>query len=176
MSHLTPRSELTEWCYLQGKAKAMQHSHLRDLAHDPVRNHALTFKSGPMILDISKQKIDVSILNGLIRLAETVNLPQAIQGLVGGAVVNNTEGRPALHSALRLPISESLVLNGQDGCNVFTIKDLYALTGDKYVKVTLNCAGLIKVKAICAFNWCSGSLDDFSCAGLRFALRRCLSG
>ena len=114
MSHLTPRSELTEWCYLQGKAKAMQHSHLRDLAHDPVRNHALTFKSGPMVLDISKQKIDISILNGLIRLAEKVNLPQAIQGLVGGAVVNNTEGRPALHSALRLPITESLVLNGQN--------------------------------------------------------------
>ena len=114
MSQQIPRSELAEWCYLQGKAKAMQHTHLRDLAHDQARNQALTFRAGPMLLDISKQKLDTSIFNGLMRLAEVVNLPQAIQDLVGGAVVNNTEARPALHSALRLPRSEQLMLNGQD--------------------------------------------------------------
>jgi glucose-6-phosphate isomerase len=114
MSHLTPRSELPEWCFLQGKAKAMQHTHLRDLAHDVARNKALTFRAGAMLLDISKQKLDVSILQGLIRLAEAVNLPQAIQNLVGGELVNNTENRPALHSALRLPKDAKLILNGQD--------------------------------------------------------------
>jgi hypothetical protein len=41
MSQQIPRSELAEWCYLQGKAKAMQHTHLRDLAHDQARNQAL---------------------------------------------------------------------------------------------------------------------------------------
>ncbi len=114
MTPRTPRSELPEWCFLQGKAKAMQHSHLRDLAHDQARNQALTVKAGPMFLDISKQKIDVSILDGLIRLAEAVNLPQAIQDLVGGSVVNITENRPALHTALRLPKEASLMLNGKD--------------------------------------------------------------
>ena len=114
MSHFTPRSELPEWCFLQGKAKAMQHTHLRDLAHDTVRNEALTLKIGSMLLDISKQKLDVSILQGLIRLAEAVDLPQAIQSLVSGELVNNTENRPALHSALRLPKEATLVLNGQD--------------------------------------------------------------
>ncbi|MBK6756621.1 MAG: glucose-6-phosphate isomerase [Moraxellaceae bacterium] len=114
MSHLTPRSELPEWCFLQGKAKAMQHTHLRDLAHDAERNEALTLKTGSMLLDISKQKLDVSILQGLIRLAEVVNLPQAIQSLVSRELGNNTENRPALHSALRLPKDATLVLNGQD--------------------------------------------------------------
>lgn len=114
MSHLTPRSELPEWCFLQGKAKAMQHTHLRDLAHDAERNEALTLKTGSMLLDISKQKLDVSILQGLIRLAEAVDLPQAIQSLVSGELVNNTENRPALHSALRLPKAAQLILNGQD--------------------------------------------------------------
>ncbi|MCC6373377.1 MAG: glucose-6-phosphate isomerase [Moraxellaceae bacterium] len=114
MSHFTPRSELPEWCFLQGKAKAMQHTHLRDLAHDAERNEALTLKTGSMLLDISKQKLDVSILQGLISLAEAVDLPQAIQSLVSGELVNNTENRPALHSALRLPKEATLVLNGQD--------------------------------------------------------------
>lgn len=114
MSHLTPRSELPEWCFLQGKAKAMQHTHLRDLAHDTARNEALTLKTGSMLLDISKQKLDVSILQGLIRLAEAVDLTQAIQSLVSGELVNNTENRSALHSALRLPKEATLVLNGQD--------------------------------------------------------------
>ncbi len=114
MTHCTPRSELPEWCFLQGKAKAMQQTHLRDLAHDQTRNRALTFTAGTMLLDISKQKIDLSVFHGLIRLAEAVKLPQAIQDVVGGAVVNNTEHRPALHSALRLPHQASLMLNGQD--------------------------------------------------------------
>ena len=114
MSHFTPRSELPEWCFLQGKAKAMQHTHLRDLAYDQARNQALTFQAGPLFLDISKQKLDASILNGLVRLAEAVKLPQAIQDLVSGAVVNNTENRPALHTALRLPKEGSLIVNDKD--------------------------------------------------------------
>lgn len=114
ISQKIPRSELPEWCYLQGKAKAMSHVHLRDLANDQERHDALTVKTGPFFLDISKQKLDVATLQGLIRLAESVNLPQAIQGLIGGEVVNNTEGRPALHSALRLPSTAKLMVNQQD--------------------------------------------------------------
>lgn len=112
MSHFTPRSELTEWCYLQGKAKAMRHMHLRDLAHDQERNQALMFRTGSMLLDISKQKLDVPILKGLVKLAEAVGLPSAINALVNGEAVNNTEGRPALHSALRLPKDQTLMVDG----------------------------------------------------------------
>jgi glucose-6-phosphate isomerase len=114
MTHNVPRAELSEWCYLQGKAKAMQQSHLRDLAHDLDRNNQLTFRAGSLLLDLSKQKMDISILKGLVKLAEAVDLPKAIQGLLSGETVNNTENRPALHSALRLPVTASLVLNGQD--------------------------------------------------------------
>ena len=69
MTHNVPRAELSEWCYLQGKAKAMQQSHLRDLAHDVDRNTQLTFRAGSLLLDLSKQKMDVSILKGLVNLA-----------------------------------------------------------------------------------------------------------
>jgi glucose-6-phosphate isomerase len=41
--------------------------------------------------------MDVSILRGLVKLAEAVELPKAIQGLLSGETVNNTENRPALH-------------------------------------------------------------------------------
>jgi len=110
----TLRSELPEWCYLQGKAKAMNHVHLRDLASNQERHLTLTIKAGPFFLDISKQKLDTTILQGLIRLAEVVNLPSAIQSLIGGEIVNNTEGRPALHSALRLPKNAELIVSGEN--------------------------------------------------------------
>jgi glucose-6-phosphate isomerase len=109
-----PRVEMGEWCYLQGKAKAMQHTHFRDIAYNQERQQALTFRAGPMLLDISKQKLDSSILQGLVKLAEAVALPQAIQSLINGEAVNNTECRSALHSALRLPIEATLVVNEQD--------------------------------------------------------------
>ncbi len=114
MSNRIPRVELGEWCYLQGKAKVMQRMHLRDLADDKERNQQLTFRAGPLLLDLSKQKMDEAILTGLVKLAEAVELPKAIQSLVTGDVVNNTEGRSALHSALRLPKSATLCVGGQD--------------------------------------------------------------
>ena len=114
MTKRMPRPALTEWRYLQDKARAMQLVHLNTLAHDQERNRVLTFRAGPLLLDISKQKLDQSVLAGLIGLAETVGLPQAIQSLAGGAALNNTEKRPALHSALRLPKSASLKIDGQD--------------------------------------------------------------
>ncbi|HMU87362.1 MAG TPA: glucose-6-phosphate isomerase [Agitococcus sp.] len=109
-----PRSELPEWLNLQCKAKDMGHLHLRDLANDQERHRALTVKVGPFFLDISKQKLDVDALKKLISLAEAVELPNAIKSLIGGDIVNNTEGRPALHSALRLPVDAKLIINGED--------------------------------------------------------------
>ena len=81
-----PRSELPEWLNLQCKAKDMGHLHLRDLANDQERHRALTVKVGPFFLDISKQKLDVDALKKLISLAEAVELPNAIKGLIGGDI------------------------------------------------------------------------------------------
>lgn len=61
--------------------------------------------------DYSKQLIDISTKKSLIKLAERMNLSDAIEKLVSGYKVNTTENRPALHTALRLPKSASLLLD-----------------------------------------------------------------
>lgn len=52
-------------------------------------------------LDYSKNHIDENTLSQLIAAAEQADLPGAIKRLMRGDHVNNTENRPALHTALR---------------------------------------------------------------------------
>jgi len=110
----TLRSALPEWYFLKNKATVMSQVHLRDLALDQQRHKALTINAGPYYLDISKQKLDMTVLQGLVNLATVARLPEAIQSLIGGEVVNNTEGRPALHSGLRLPKNAELIVSGEN--------------------------------------------------------------
>ncbi|MEY2864696.1 MAG: glucose-6-phosphate isomerase [Pseudomonadota bacterium] len=106
------RSELTEWCYLEGRAKAMKQRHLREIANDAERADALCFRAGPLYLDLVKQKMDEPIMHGLLKLAEAAGMNQAIQDMMSGQPLNNTEGRSALHTALRLPANTTLMVDG----------------------------------------------------------------
>ena len=54
-----------------------------------------------MLLDISKQRLTPKTIDLLIQLAKERNLTQAIENLFTGAIVNQSELRPALHTALR---------------------------------------------------------------------------
>jgi glucose-6-phosphate isomerase len=114
MNRWSSRSELTEWCYLEGRAKAMKQRHLREFTDDHERAQSLSFRAGPIHLDLVKQKIDPPVFNGLIQLAQACGMQQAIEDMMSGQPLNNTEGRPALHTALRLPASQTLELNGQN--------------------------------------------------------------
>jgi glucose-6-phosphate isomerase len=68
---------------------------------DPARFSALSFRHGPVFADLSRQRIDPRALARLIDAAAHAGLPRAIEALFAGAVVNPSEGRPALHTALR---------------------------------------------------------------------------
>ena len=71
------------------------------LAADPERAARFTRSAAGLQLDFSKQLLDANALQALVQLAEQAQLPTAINGLLSGAQVNNTEQRPALHSLLR---------------------------------------------------------------------------
>jgi glucose-6-phosphate isomerase len=114
MNTWNSRNELPEWCYLEGRAKAMRQHHLREYAQDAKRAAALSFRAGPIYLDISKQKLDDATFQGLIRLAQATKLTEAIHDMMNGMLVNNTEHRPALHTALRLPATQQLKLDGEN--------------------------------------------------------------
>lgn len=82
----------------QGKAE----KHLKDwFAEQPDRAERYSLQLDDIFLDYSKNRVDDEVLNGLFKLANQQDLQGWIQKLLSGEIVNDTEQRPALHSALR---------------------------------------------------------------------------
>ncbi len=73
-----------------------------------------------LYLDYSKQCIDEEVFNHLLALADDSRLKRKIDDLLNGIKVNTSEQRAALHTALRLPKSASLLVEGTD-----VVKDIH---------------------------------------------------
>ncbi|MFA6036693.1 MAG: glucose-6-phosphate isomerase [Legionellales bacterium] len=82
----------------------LRSSHIRDLfAQDPMRASRMEISCHGLTLDFSHQRITEDIWNALVEYAKKNKLDQHIHDLISGAVVNVSENRPALHTALRDP-------------------------------------------------------------------------
>lgn len=68
---------------------------------DPARAHEFALRSGPLYANFARQRYDRTALDALFAIAERAELGDAMRQLLGGDTVNHTEGRAALHSALR---------------------------------------------------------------------------
>ena len=89
--------------------------HLRELfAADPTRGTRLTAEAAGLYLDYSKHRATDETLGLLIQLAEESQLRTRIDAMFRGDRINVTENRAVLHTALRLPRSATLVVDGQD--------------------------------------------------------------
>ena len=80
--------------------------HLREAGASEARFAARTWRAASLLVDFSRQRADDDAISALIDLARERNLPAAIESLFAGAVVDPTERRPALHTALRAPFAE----------------------------------------------------------------------
>ncbi len=75
---------------------------LADLfAADDQRQSRLAHRLGPLFVDISKQLLDVDAWAALVDHAHATGIEAARDALLAGAVVNASEGRAALHWAMR---------------------------------------------------------------------------
>ena len=81
---------------------------------DPERFASLSFGHEDLLVDLSKEKIDRAALDALLVLAGAVKLPDRRDDLFTGRPVNATEGRAALHMALRDGTDEGLAVEGVD--------------------------------------------------------------
>ena len=70
-------------------------------ADDPRRAERYSLRCGGLLLDYAKNRIDDAVMAALVRLAEDMGVPAGIRALFAGEPVNVSEGRPALHVALR---------------------------------------------------------------------------
>jgi glucose-6-phosphate isomerase len=103
------------WRALREHARRLTATAIADLfPEDPTRFDELSLDAQGLLLDISRQRLDVATLRSLIELAEQTEVPRWIELMFSGFPVNNTEDRAALHIALRRPASQPLYVDGED--------------------------------------------------------------
>ncbi|KFE58102.1 glucose-6-phosphate isomerase [Pseudomonas syringae] len=104
---------LPAWQALNQHREAMQNFSMREAFNaDPQRFSQFTLSSCGLFLDYSKNLISTETRDLLVKLANEVGLKEAIKAQYDGELVNSSEGRPALHTALRRPVGDKLLVNG----------------------------------------------------------------
>lgn len=106
---------LPQWQALKSHHQEIANLHMRDLFqanNNRFENFSIT--AATLLLDYSKNRITEKTLILFNELLEAIDLKSSINALLSGGIVNTTENRPALHTALRNEPSNSLIVNGQD--------------------------------------------------------------
>tara|TARA_R110002073_G_scaffold25832_3_gene85292 strand:- start:24599 stop:26299 length:1701 start_codon:yes stop_codon:yes gene_type:complete len=98
------------WDALADQAKTLNSVHLAELfEQDSERFSTMSLELGGFCIDFSKQKVTSEALQKLAALADASDLSGWIGKLFSGASINDTEGRPAMHWALRAPHKDNLL-------------------------------------------------------------------
>jgi glucose-6-phosphate isomerase len=108
-------TQLSTWKKLEEHKAAIENVHMRDLfAKDPQRGPRLTEHAAGIELDYSKNRVTDETLSQLMALARMAKLPEAIDAMFDGEIINRSENRPALHIALRNRGQRPISVNGED--------------------------------------------------------------
>ncbi len=101
------------WKKLQENYSKIKDVHMKDLfAQDTERANNFTIKWDDFYVDFSKNRITEETLKYLLELAEEVKLKEAINSQFSGEIINQTEGRAVLHTALRAPKNADFKVDG----------------------------------------------------------------
>jgi glucose-6-phosphate isomerase len=101
---VTALRERAAWQALEKHHAEIAGRPLRDLfAADPGRGERLVLEAEGVYFDYSKNRIDDTTLELLVRLAEDCGLRGRIDAMFSGEHINVTEDRAVLHVALRAP-------------------------------------------------------------------------
>lgn len=100
------QNSLPSWSSLQTHYEQIRDAHLRDWfapGNDPAPTRAerFAFAGGGIAADFSKNRITDETLKLLVQLAREAGVEKRRDAMFAGEVVNPTEGRAALHTALR---------------------------------------------------------------------------
>ena len=103
------------WKKLDAHFNDVKDLHMKDLfAKDGDRANKFTIKWDDFYVDFSKNRITEETFKYLLELAEDVKLKDAIESQFSGEIINKTEGRAVLHTALRAPESYSVKVDGDN--------------------------------------------------------------
>jgi len=101
------------WSKLQQHFSEIKDVHMKDwFAQNKDRANEMTIKWEDFYVDFSKNRITDETLNLLLELAEEVGLKDAISKYFDGEVINETEERAVLHTALRTSEDKKVFVDG----------------------------------------------------------------
>jgi glucose-6-phosphate isomerase len=95
-------TETKAWKSLQQHSEEIKHVHIKDLVSgEPERFSNWSYKFEDILVDLSKNIVTDETRTLLIQLANECRLKEAIEAMFNGEVINETEHRSVLHTALR---------------------------------------------------------------------------
>ena len=108
-------TETKAYKYLADHFININEKSLKDLfSEDPERFEKFSVIFDDMLLDYSKNRIDDTTIALLVQLAKECKLDEAIKAMFSGDIINQTEGRPVLHIALRNQSEKSILVDGKN--------------------------------------------------------------
>lgn len=108
---MTILTQSQSWSQLA--AHSAQLPHMRSLFEsDTQRFDKMSMSTCGLFLDYSKNRANDETLKLLFSLAQENNLTAKINAMFSGEVINNTEKRAVLHTALRAKPEQKIVING----------------------------------------------------------------
>jgi len=102
------------WQQLTNHFNEIKDIKIQDLYKDENRKEDFTLALKDLSVDFSKNRITSETIKLLVDLAEEVGLKQAIESQFNGEVINVTEGRAVLHTALRSNSEDPVLVDGKN--------------------------------------------------------------
>ena len=108
MTHLT---QSATWQALANHSTSL--AHMRELfANDTARFDKMSLSACDLFLDYSKNRANDDTMALLFELAKSAQLSSKIQAMFNGEIINTTEKRAVLHTALRCDPEQKLLVDG----------------------------------------------------------------
>ena len=103
------------WQELQNHYAKMKNNSIKEMfQNDTDRATKFHIQWNDFLVDYSKNNINQETLDLLLQLSEEVNLKDAISKYYDGDIINQTENRAVLHTALRAPESSTALVEGKN--------------------------------------------------------------
>lgn len=101
------------WHQLESHFSKMENNSIKEMfQNDDKRAEKFHIQWNDFLIDYSKNNINQETIDLLLNLANEVNLKDAISKYFTGDLINQTENRAVLHTALRAPESAVILVDG----------------------------------------------------------------
>ncbi len=140
------------WATLEALSTSVKRQHMRDwFANDKNRATKYTTSACGITLDYSKNRITEDVLAALFELAEQRQVSDKIAAMFSGEIINTTEHRAVLHTALRNFSGKPIMVDGKDVMPsvLATLDKMKAFTESVHSGAHKGCTGKSIKKVVC---------------------------